>query len=217
VGLFEEALVHTLAHRPSNAARSRAYLIEALGRAGRGKEAAREYRLALREAEDDARRGVDGKLAWVRTSYAAALLALGRTREVLAALAHPSVDAAIAGTPMPGLRARRLRGIAAARTARGRRDREAALGLLEGSPFAYDGLEPALRTMAHVNVLWAARLRAEQGEVRPIEALRASLASLPQGAVLRTRTRAVERAVVRGEAPRVAAALDRVLAIVESL
>jgi tetratricopeptide (TPR) repeat protein len=217
VRVFEEALAHTLAHRPSNAARSRAYLVEALGRAGCARRAAREHRLALREAEDDARRGVEGKVAWVRTSYAAALLALGRARDVLDVLADPSVDAAIAEAPMPGLRARRLRGIAWARRARSRRDREAALALLEGSPFAYDGLEPALRTMAHVNVLWAARLRAERGEVRPLEALGPSLASLPDAPVLRAKVRAVARAVTQGDASCVAAALDRVLAVVETL
>ncbi|GAB4214012.1 MAG: hypothetical protein OHK0013_38400 [Sandaracinaceae bacterium] len=214
---FDEALSHTLEHQPSNAARSRAYLVEALGRAGRGREAAREYRLALREAEDDARRGVDGKVAWVRTSYAAALLALGRVREVLDVLAHPSVDAAIAGAPMPGLRARRLRGLAWARRARGRREWEAALALLEGSPFAYDGLEPALRTMAHVNVMWAARLRAERGEVRPRETLDASLASLPDVPALRDEVRAVRRALERRDPVRLSTALDGLLAVAEWL
>jgi uncharacterized protein HemY len=71
--------------------------------------------------------------------------------------------------------------------------------------------------MAHVNVLWAARLRAEQGEVRPIEALRASLASLPEGTTLRARVGAVEHAVTRGDAGRAVAALDRLLEVVESL
>lgn len=190
VGLFAEALEHTLAHRPSDAARSRAYLIEALGRGGVGRGADKQYELALREAEDDARRGRDGKIEWVRTSYAEALFALGRSAEVLAVLDHPSVTAAIAEAPLPGLRARRLLGLALLRAARSERDERTGLGLLESSPHAYDALEPALRTAAHVNVLFALHHRLARGEAIDDTRLAPSLEALPPA-------RALAKAVAR--------------------
>jgi hypothetical protein len=215
VSVFEEALAHTLAHRPSNAARSRAYLVEALGRAGRARAAREQYVLALREADDDASRGIDGKVAWVRTSWASALLALGRDAEVVRVLSHASVERAIAETPLPGLKARRVLGLALVRRPRTRGRREEGLALLEGSPFAYDGLEPALRAMAHANLLHGLRTRAAAGAAPDRATLAASLAGLPQVARLRPLVRAVERAAQEPHA--LARALDALLVVVEPL
>lgn len=179
VALFEEALEHTLAHRPSDAARSRAYLVEALGHAGDARGAHKQYELALREAEDDARRGRDGKIEWVRTSYAEALVALGRSTEALAVLDHASVEGAIASAPLPGLRARRWLALATIASAASEREVQRGLSWLETSPDAYEALEPALRTTAHVNVLHALRHRMARGEVVSVERLEASLRALP--------------------------------------
>lgn len=211
VALFAEALEHTLAHRPSDAARSRAYLIEALGRSGEARGAHKQYELALREAEDDARRGRDGKIEWVRTSYAEALFALGQSADVLEVLDHPSVTGAIAEAPLPGLRARRLLGLARLACAEGERDQRHALSLLESSPHAYDALEPALRTTAHVNVLFALRHRLSCGEAIDDARLVESLAALPRAPALATSIARVRDA--RGARRR--AALDALLRRVE--
>lgn len=177
--LFTEALALTALHRPSDMARSRAYLIEALGAAGDAREAAQHYAAALHEAEDDARRGRSGKIEWVRTSYAAALLAMGQHAEVLEVLDHPSVTLAIAQTPLPGLRARRYLALATVACASGEREIERGLVMLESSPEAYDGLEHGLRVVAHVNVLFALRHRIARGEAIDEARLETSLASLP--------------------------------------
>ena len=211
VGLFAEALEHTLAHRPGDAARSRAYLIEALGRGGEARGAHKQYELALREAEDDARRGSDGKIEWVRTSYAEALFALGRSAEVLAVLDHPSVTAAIAEAPLPGLRARRLLGLATLRRAQTEHDQRVGLGLLESSPHAYDALEPALRTTAHVNVLFALHHRLARGEAIDDARLETSLEALPRAPALAKEVARVRAA--RG--PRRTAALETLLRRIE--
>jgi len=203
-----EALEHTLAFRPSNAARSRAYLIEALGRAGDARAAREQYRLALREAEDDAFRGVGGKVAWVRTSFAAALRALGEHAEVVRVLSDASVTTAIAETPLPGLLARRHLGLSRLQRARTEREREEALALLESSPHAYDGLDAALGVMAQINVLHAARERLLRGEP--------GTRRLAVGLTVLPRTGAVGRLVVRVEKARdpaaAARALDAILA-----
>jgi tetratricopeptide (TPR) repeat protein len=202
VRLFAEALEHTLAHRPNDTARSRAYLVEALGRSGDARGARRHYELALREAEEDARRGADGKVEWVRTSYAEALHALGKSAEVLAVLDHPSVTSAIAGAPLPGLRARRRLGIAMLACAESERDERAGLDLLASSPDAYDALEPALRTIAHVNVLLALRHRLERGDTVDDIRLARSLEALPGARALATLVTRVREA--RGARRRVA-------------
>lgn len=207
VDAFAEALEHTLAHRPSNAARSRAYLVEALGRAGDAEGAREQYRLALREAEEDAHRGVGGKIAWVRTSYGAALRALGEHAELARILSDESVTTAIAESPLPGLPARRLLGLGRIERARTAREREEAYALLESSPHAYDGMEPALRVAAHVNVLHAARarlVRREEGGPR----LEASLAELPRVAVI---ARLVDRVRAASGAASLAGRLDALL------
>ncbi|MFN7702889.1 MAG: hypothetical protein ACK5U8_33765 [Deltaproteobacteria bacterium] len=202
VRLFAEALEHTLAHRPNDTARSRAYLVEALGRSGDARGARRHYELARREAEEDARRGADGKVEWVRTSYAEALHALGKSAEVLAVLDHPSVTSAIAGAPLPGLRARRRLGIAMLACAESERDERAGLDLLASSPDAYDALEPALRTIAHVNVLLALRHRLERGDTVDDIRLARSLEALPGARTLAALVTRVREA--RGARRRVA-------------
>jgi len=147
----------------------------------------------------------------VRTSYAEALFALGKPAEVLEVLDHPSVTAAIAEAPLPGLRARRLLGLAMLRAARSERDERAGLGLLESSPHAYDALEPALRTTAHVNVLFALRHRLARGEVTDDGQLATSLEALPAVPAL---ARAVAR-VRAARAERRLSALEALLRRVE--
>jgi hypothetical protein len=206
---FSVALGHTLEHRPSDAARSRAYYVEALGQARDGKRAKHHYELALREAEDDARRGRPGKIEWVRTSYADALIALDQHASALEVLDHESVTLAIAETPLPGLRARRYLALATIACAESERAVDRGLAMLESSPDAYDGLEPALRATAHVNVLFALRHRLGRGESIDARRLEESLAALPTS-VSRVTDR-VRRS--RGAARLVA--LDSLLALVE--
>lgn len=177
VKLFDESMQVTLLHRPSNAARSRAYLIEALGKSGDRARAKKEYALALAEAKSDTLRGGRTKEAWVRTSYASAQLALGAPRSALEALRDPSIDQAILDSPLPGLKARRYRALAmlGMRDVEGSHD--AALRLLETSPEAYAGLEATLHCVAFVNVLYAARARLVRGE--PVERWEEAMAALP--------------------------------------
>src|SRR5690606_4066878 len=52
-GYFEEALALTLLHAPEDAARSRVYLLDALGRLGREDEARAHWRAAMDEVERD--------------------------------------------------------------------------------------------------------------------------------------------------------------------
>jgi hypothetical protein len=138
----------------------------------------------------------------VRTSYAEALHALGKSAEVLAVLDHPSVTSAIAGAPLPGLRARRRLGIAMLACAESERDERAGLDLLASSPDAYDALEPALRTIAHVNVLLALRHRLERGDTVDDIRLARSLEALPGARALATLVTRVREA--RGARRRVA-------------
>ncbi len=208
---FIVALGHTLEHRPSDAARSRAYYVEALGQARDAKGARAHYLLALAEAEDDARRGRHGKIEWVRTSYADALSALGQHAAILEVLDHESVTLAIAETPLPGLRARRYLALATIACARSERDVARGLAMLESSPDAYDGLEPALRATAHVNVLFALRHRLTRGESADETRWTESFASLP-------RVPTVERAkhaFTHAQGDRRVVALGRLLTLLE--
>jgi len=192
VRLFDESMRDTLLHRPSNAARSRAYLIEALGRSGDRSRAKKEYALALAEAKSDTLRGGRTKEAWVRTSYAGAQLALGAPKLALEALHDPSIEEAILDSPLPGLKARRYRALAALgmRDAEGTHD--AALRLLEASPDAYAGLEATLYCVAFVNVLYAARARLMRGE--PLERWEEALEAMPSGKRVDRRKNALRRA-----------------------
>lgn len=183
VAAFEEALSLMRVLRPSQVSRSRAYLVEALGRAGELGRARRHYALALEEAESDARRGEEGKVAWVRTSFAAALRASAKHREAVDVLSDPSVVRAIAEMPLPGLLARRHLGLARLACASSAAERASALVLLEDSPFAYDGLEPGLAQTAYVNVLHAALARARSGE-DVSKQVASSLRRLPSSRVL---------------------------------
>jgi len=207
VAAFREALDHTLAHRPSSAARSRAYLVEALGRAGDARAAREQYRLALEEAMDDAHRGVGGKVAWVRTSFAAALRALGEHAEVVRVLSDETVTTAIVETPLPGLLARRHLGLARLVRAKNEREREEAYALLESSPHAYDGLDAALRVTAQINVLHAARERLARGE-EGTRRLAVGLAGLPRAGALGRLVARLDRAK---DPAAVARALDALL------
>jgi tetratricopeptide (TPR) repeat protein len=184
VALFEESVHDTLLHRPTNAARSRAYLIEALGHSGDRRRATKEYKLALAEAKSDTLRGGRTKEAWVRTSYASALLALGAPKLAYETLNDPSIDLAISDSPLPGLKARRHRALAMLGMPDREGRHEVALRLLETSPEAYQGLEWALRCVAFVNVLYASRARLLRGE--EVDRWEESLAALPSGRRIRT-------------------------------
>ena len=179
VKLFDESMQDTLLHRPSNAARSRAYLIEALGKAGDRVRAEKEYALALAEAKSDTLRGGRTKEAWVRTSYASAQLALGAPKVALEALRDPTIDEAILDSPLPGLKARRYRALAMLQMRDEDGSHDAALRLLEASPDTYAGLEATLHCVAFVNVLYASRVRLMRGE--PLERWEESLDALPSG------------------------------------
>jgi tetratricopeptide (TPR) repeat protein len=161
---LEEALEITLERTPNDTARSRAYLVEALGQLGRIDEAIAEAEVALDECATEGDRG-RAKEAWVRTSLGAALAACERWAEVRAALDRPAVLHAIAHDPLPGLTARRWLGVALCRT------NEAARGssLLASSGFAYgEAIEPALRFAANVNVVFDAAERARRGAHDPL-------------------------------------------------
>ena len=179
VKLFDESMQDTLLHRPSNAARSRAYLIEALGKSGDRVRAKKEYALALAEAKSDTLRGGRTKEAWVRTSYAGAQLALGAPKLALETLHDPTIDEAILDSPLPGLKARRYRALAMLQMRDEHGSHDAALRLLEASPDAYAGLEATLHCVAFVNVLYASRARLMRGE--PLERWEESLDALPSG------------------------------------
>jgi tetratricopeptide (TPR) repeat protein len=158
---LEEALALTLERTPRDAARSRAYLVEALGHLGRMEPARAHAEAALAECADDGERG-RAKEAWVRTSLGAAFAFAEGWSDTRAALDHPTVHEAIARDPLPGLLARRWLGLALCRsgeTARG-------TSLLTTGAFAYgDALEPSLRFAADVNTLHELAERARRGEL----------------------------------------------------
>lgn len=156
---LEEALAITIERTPDDTARSRAYLVEALGRLGRIDEALAEAGAALDECASQGERG-RAKEAWVRTSLAAALVCAERWAEVKGALEHPAVQLAIAHDPLPGLLARRWLGVALSRLGEHARG----LPMLAASAFSYgDALEPSLRFAADVNVLHEVAERARRG------------------------------------------------------
>lgn len=179
--LFDEALAMTLVHAPSSAARSRVYLLDALGRLGREREARTEWSLAMREVEQGDARARHEKEAWVRTGWGGALVCMGRYDEAIDVLDREAVHEAITESPLPGLLARRHLGIAFFHA--GGSARERGLRLLASSPIAHGhALEPALSSMGHVNVLIEAMLRTQAGDwSRDIEArAMIALASLPK-------------------------------------
>ncbi len=157
VARHREALALVLRHEPSWAPRTCAYLVEALGRAGDEAAARDAYREGMkmlrREAEGTARAS---KEAWLRTSRAASLVALGRFGQVARVLDAAPVAHAIAHAALPGLFARRWLGQA---LTHGRR-REEGFAVLAASPVAYGAdLLPRVRFLAHLNVLVEARAR----------------------------------------------------------
>lgn len=180
-GLFGEALAMTLAHAPSSAARSRVYLLDALGRLGREREARAEWSMAMREVEAGDARARREKEAWVRTGWGGALVCMGHYEEAIDVLDQEAVHDAIAESPLPGLLARRQLGVALFHA--GGSARERGLRLLANSPIAHGhALEPALSSMGHVNVLIEALLRTQAGEwSRDLEArTMLAVANLPE-------------------------------------
>jgi tetratricopeptide (TPR) repeat protein len=193
---FDEALALTLVHAPSSAARSRVYLLDALGRLGREREARNEWLSAMEEVADGDARARREKEAWVRTGWGGALVSMRLHHEALEVLDVPAVHDAIHDHPLPGLLARRHLGIALFHA--GGAARKRGLHLLAGSPAAHGhALEPGLSSMGHVNVLIEGMLRTHVGEWnRDIEARSmVALASLPEyGAALHWIGPAKERA-----------------------
>jgi tetratricopeptide (TPR) repeat protein len=193
LALLREALAITLERTPRNAARSRAYCVEALGHLGRVDEATEEAALALDEAAHDGGAKGRAKAAWVRTSLGSALVGNRLWRDAREALDVDEVLEAIRDEPLPGLLARRWLGVALLR------DGDAARGarLLEGSPTAYGAaLEPALRFTAQVNTIFAI---AEGSSVEVVERALAPLMALPGVAkFLEAEVKAVRRALTIG-------------------
>ncbi len=160
---LHEALAITLERTPTDAARSRAYLVEALGRLGRLDEARRQAELALEECALDGARG-HAKEGWVRTSLGGALVACERWTEARDVLSTPDVQSAIEHDPLPGLVARRWLGIALHRTGEGAR----ASTLLTSGAFAYgDALDPSLRFAVDVGVAHDLAEQARAGAADP--------------------------------------------------
>lgn len=154
VALFRESLEVNIAHSPDRTARSRAYLIEALGRAGEASRMDAELTIALDEARDAAR------ASWVRTSASAAFLALDRPGDAVTVLSDPAIEASLVDEPLPGLLARRRLGIALIRSGSPGRGFE----MLAASPLVHGrALAPHLSFLAHVNVLHEARERIALG------------------------------------------------------
>jgi tetratricopeptide (TPR) repeat protein len=155
---FEEALALTLIHAPDNVARSRVYLIDALGRLGRKEDARAQWSLASREVERGDARARRAKDAWVRTGWGGALERMGDLDEAIAVLDVPAVHQSLHEEPLPGLLARRHLGRALALAGVASAGR--GLHLLASSPLAHGrGLEPGLRSVAQVNVLIEAEAR----------------------------------------------------------
>lgn len=156
---LEEALAITIERTPAHAARSRAYLVEALGRVGRIEDARAHAAAALAECAADGLRG-QPKEAWVRTSLGGAIAFAEAWGDVMATLDHPAVHDAIARDPLPGLLARRWLGLALHRLG----DADRGSSVLAASGFAYGvALEPSLRFAADVNTLHDVAERARTG------------------------------------------------------
>jgi tetratricopeptide (TPR) repeat protein len=153
-------LVH--AHAPNSCVRTHGYLIDALGQARDLRGAAREYGVAhdhlQRLAPGDRR---DFLEAWLRTSYAAALVACDRPQAVAEVLQVPCVARELARAPLPGLLIRRYLGLALCES----ETPERGYMLLADSTSAYGAaLEPGLRFAAQINVLCEAMARASNGD-----------------------------------------------------
>ncbi len=203
---LEEALAITLERTPNEAARSRAYLVEALGRLGRVDEARAHADAALLECAGQGERG-RAKEAWVRTSLGGALAFGQDWAATKAALDLDVIHVAIARDPLPGLVARRWLGLALSRLGDGARGST----LLGASRFAYgDALEPSLCFVADVNALHDVAERARRGEL-DTHAARIVIARLAsfEGATTRLARAlaAAERSL--GGTTRAAAALHR--------
>ncbi len=156
IAAFAESLEVVLAHDPDHTARTHAYLIEALGAARELERARGHYRTAMEELErsdDEADRRA--RESWVRTSFGGALVRSGHADEAIDVLDVPAVRVSLAEEPLPGLLARRYLGIALSEVG----DRRG-LELLAASPLVHGrALEPHLSFLAHLNVLYEARLR----------------------------------------------------------
>ncbi len=156
---FAESLEVAERHDPSRNARTRAYLIEAHAAAGDEPGARIQAKAALDALVVG---GDDGgsRESWVRTSWAGALVTLGRPEEAIAALDVPAVRASLEEEPLPGLLARRHLGVALAQGP----DREHGFEVLAASPVVHGrALEPHLSFLAHLNVLFEARARLARG------------------------------------------------------
>jgi hypothetical protein len=201
---LEESLAITLARTPTEAARSRAYLIELFGRLGELPRAEEHTRLALAECAAQGERG-RAKEGWVRTSFGAACVHAGAHARAREALDHPAVHAAIARDPLPGLLARRWLGLSLVRTG----ERARGLAMLSDAAIAYGAeLEPSLRFLADLCVLHALAVRDEPPEREIVEAVVRRVASF-EGArrALRAELSAVKSALRAEDG--VAAALER--------
>ncbi len=171
IARYEESLAVELELDPERTARTRAYLIEAQGAAGRAEEVARHFEAARAElagAPADA-----AERAWVHTSHAGALLALGRPADALATLSGEAIGACLEDAPLPGLTARRHLGRALCGVGETRRGFE----VLAASPLVHGrALEPHLSFLAHLNVLVEAEARLAAGAWGPDIAGRARVA-----------------------------------------
>lgn len=217
VRAFEAALELGLTVAPEDAARSRAYLVEALAATGDLGRAEREHRLALAEAM---REGSPSKEAWVRTAWGGALVAAGRPEAAERVLDVPAVRDAIARTPLPGLVARRHLGRALLGR---RRTQERALELLLTATEHAEVLEPGALFLADLNAWIAIAARARHGGALPAhrERLERSLDRLPrEGELARflgPAARRVRAALARPDPGALASALDALVASAERL
>ncbi|MGF1468267.1 MAG: hypothetical protein ACFCGT_19265 [Sandaracinaceae bacterium] len=220
VEAFAEALALQQRHDPQGTPRSQAYLIDALGVGGDEAgvhEAFEGAQRALARLPADVRRGQE---AWVRSAFAGALLRLGQPAEAAEALDVEAVRPSLAEEPLPGLRIRRVLGVALARSGDPMRGYE----LLGASVAAYGrALAPHHRTLAHLNVLHEARERLAEGALGRDATARArrALAWIELGApgVRSREAPAVGRLLDRHAAGRRVGlgALDRLLDRVERL
>ena len=161
VEAFLEALSVELSFTPENTARTRAYLIGAYGAAGDLDAAALHFRMAMEELErgDPELRG--GAESWVRTSFAGALVDLDRPAQAAEVLDADCVRRSIEEEALPGIFARRWLGLARAAIGEPAQGYE----ILAASPMVYGrAMEPHLRFLAHLNVLYEASARAARGD-----------------------------------------------------
>ncbi|MFW6066983.1 MAG: tetratricopeptide repeat protein [Myxococcota bacterium] len=174
------ALKHLLRIDPAYAPRTRAYLIQAFGFAGRTEEAMAQFEAGMRQlrsSPDPVRRRTDEQ--WLRTRLAGALRGAAHAPTVRDVLAAPSVQAALEAQPLPGLLARRWLGLALVDI--GERARGYAL-LAESTTAHPQAQEPHVRFIAHLNVLHEGRARAMHGDLDrdATSRMRHALSHLPQ-------------------------------------